>query len=84
MVVNYLAERRRLGSELHKTGLALASLARYVEALGHAGPLTVQVMVDWARRDSVNADAMRGQIVGHHLREVNDRALRCAIRRSPL
>ncbi len=53
-VCNYLTERRRLGFELRSTGLVLASFARYVERLGHRGPLTVQVMADWARRDKGN------------------------------
>jgi integrase len=50
-VDNYLAERRRLGFELHKTGQALASFVRYVDRRGHRGPLTVQLMADWARCD---------------------------------
>jgi integrase len=53
---DYLAERRRLGFELHKTGLALASFARYVDRLGHQGPLSVEVMADWARHDKWQRD----------------------------
>lgn len=51
MVGNYLAERRRLGFELGSSGLILMSFARYVDRLGHRGPLTVEVMADWARHD---------------------------------
>jgi len=51
MVRNYLAERRRLGFDLHSSGLALMSFASYVDALGYRGPLTVEIMADWARRD---------------------------------
>ena len=53
---NYLSERRRLGFQLHSTGLAISSFARYVDGLGHRGPLTVEVMADWARRDKWHSD----------------------------
>jgi integrase len=54
MVGNYLAERRRLGFRLSSTDCTLMSFARYVDDLGHCGPLTVEVMGDWARRDKWN------------------------------
>lgn len=50
-VDEYLAERRRLGFELHSMGSALASFTRYVDDLGHRGPLTVELMADWAQHD---------------------------------
>lgn len=50
-VDDYLAERRRLGFELHSMALALSSFTRYVAGVRHRGPLTVEVMADWARRD---------------------------------
>jgi site-specific recombinase XerD len=53
---NYLSERRRLGFQLRSTGLAVMSFARYVDGLGHQGPLTVEVMADWARRDKWKSD----------------------------
>ena len=43
-IETYLAERRSLGFELQHMGQALARFARYVEAVGHHGPLTVEVM----------------------------------------
>jgi site-specific recombinase XerD len=49
-VEQYLAERRRLGFELRHKGQALGRFARYVEAVGHRGPLTVDLMVSWARQ----------------------------------
>ncbi len=55
-VDDYLAERRRLGFELHNTGLALARFAHYVDRLGHQGPLSVKVMADWARHDKWQRD----------------------------
>lgn len=48
----YLVERRRLGFGLRSQAYALRSFARHVRAIGHRGPLTVEVMADWARRDS--------------------------------
>ena len=54
-IEEYLAERRRLGFELHYMGQALGRFARYVTKAGHRGPLTVEVMASWARQ------AKRGQ-----------------------
>jgi len=51
-VDDYLAERHRLGFELRNMALALASFASYVEHIGHQGPLTSDVMADWARQDN--------------------------------
>lgn len=50
-VNEYLAERRRLDFELRTMGLALASFASYVASVRHQGPLTVDLMADWARQD---------------------------------
>ena len=50
-VDDYLAERHRLGFELSTMALALVSFASYVEHEGHQGPLTIDVMADWARQD---------------------------------
>jgi hypothetical protein len=50
-VNEYLAERRRLGFELHHMGGGLASFARFVADANHSGPLTMEIMVDWVRRD---------------------------------
>lgn len=50
-VDDYLAERRRLGFELRNMALALVSFASYAEYVGHQGPLTTDVMADWARQD---------------------------------
>ena len=35
---------------------SLRGFARHVQAIGHRGPLTVDVMADWARRDSHGSD----------------------------
>jgi integrase len=51
-VGRYLVERRRLGFSDHSQTYALRSFARHVQAVSHRGPLTVEVMADWARRDS--------------------------------
>jgi len=48
---NYLAERRRLGFSLRSTGYSITSFARHVDGLDLQGPLTIEVMSDWARRD---------------------------------
>jgi integrase len=51
-VEKFLAERRRLGFSDRNHGWALRSFARHARAAGHRGPLTLEVMADWARRDS--------------------------------
>ena len=49
-IAQYLAERRRLGFELEHMGQSLARFAQYVKASGHRGPLTVELMIPWARK----------------------------------
>ena len=51
-VERYVAERRRLGFAERTQAYALRSFARHVQSIAHRGPLTVEVMADWARRDS--------------------------------
>jgi integrase len=51
-VERYLTERRRLGFGLRSAAYALRGFARHVQSIGHHGPLTVEIMADWARRDS--------------------------------
>lgn len=51
---DYLAERRRLGFALRSRDTLLASFARYVTSQHHRGPLTVELMADWARCDKGN------------------------------
>jgi len=51
---NYLRERRRLGFGLRATGYSILSFARYIDRLDHQGPLTVEIMADWARQDQGN------------------------------
>lgn len=53
-VDDYLDERHRLGYQLHSQGTLLAGFARYVASRHHHGPLTVELMADWARQDKRN------------------------------
>ena len=48
---DYLAERRRLGFELRSWDTLLAGFARYVADHKHRGPLTADLMIEWARQD---------------------------------
>lgn len=48
-VERYLDERRRLGFDLRIAGHQLLQFARYADARGHRGPLTLDVQLDWAR-----------------------------------
>jgi len=54
-VEKFLVERHRLGFSGRNDGSTLRSFARHVRAGGYRGPLTVEVMADWARRDSHNS-----------------------------
>jgi integrase len=47
----YLHERRRLGFQPRSMGYALRSFAHHVDKLENPGPLTVEVMAEWARCD---------------------------------
>ena len=49
-VQEYLAERRHLGFHLRSSGNALANFARFVAGSQHSGPLTVELMAQWARQ----------------------------------
>jgi integrase len=51
-IAHYSAERRRLGFSGRTEMYALRSFARHVQAIGHRGPLTVEVMAQWAKCDS--------------------------------
>lgn len=53
---DYIAERHRLGFELHSRDTLLAGFARYVADRHHRGPLTADLMVDWARQDRWQRD----------------------------
>lgn len=48
-VDGYLAERHRLGFELHSLDTLLADFAKFVADRHHHGPLTVELMADWVR-----------------------------------
>ena len=50
-ITDYLTERRRLGFELRSRDTLLAGFARYVAAQHHRGPLTADLMIEWARHD---------------------------------
>ena len=46
----YLEERRRLGFALKSPGTELMRFARFADARGHQGPLTLELQLDWARK----------------------------------
>jgi hypothetical protein len=52
LVDRYLTERRTLGFQLRSAAYSLRSLAEYVRRTRHRGPLTLEVMAQWARLDS--------------------------------
>lgn len=49
---DYLDERRRFGFALGVSGAQLLSFARFADQAGHCGPLTVQLMMDWAQGEA--------------------------------
>lgn len=51
LIRRYVAERRRLGFRSSDAG-HIYSLARHLRSVRHKGPLTLEAMADWARRDS--------------------------------
>jgi integrase len=53
---DYLDERRRLGFALTISGAQLLNFARFADRAGHCGPLTVQLMMDWAQGEARRAN----------------------------
>jgi integrase len=51
----YLDERRRLGYSLGIAGSMLLAFARFADDRGHKGPLTLQLIVDWAQGQATRA-----------------------------
>ncbi len=54
LIGRYVVERRRLGFEA-TDALYLNSLARHLRSVKHKGPLTLEVMADWARHRAPTA-----------------------------
>lgn len=55
LVQAYLDERRRLGFALTIPGAQLLSFARFADRAGHRGPITVQLMMNWAQGEARRA-----------------------------
>jgi integrase len=54
-VQEYLEQRRQLGHALDIAGSSLLAFARFADDIGHNGPLTLQLIVDWARGQASRA-----------------------------
>lgn len=54
-VQDYLDERRRLGHQLGIAGSGLLAFARFADNAGHKGPLTLQLIIDWAQGQATRA-----------------------------
>jgi integrase len=48
-VATYLRERRQAGLTLSVSGSQLRSFARFADSIGHRGPLTIGLALDWAQ-----------------------------------
>lgn len=57
-VQQYLDERRRLGYALDITGNRLMAFARFADKVGHKGPLTLPLIVDWAKGQATRANSI--------------------------
>src|SRR5258705_11223323 len=58
-VRQYLCERRRLGFQLRSMGYALRSFAHHVDKVVNPGPLTVEMIAEWARCDQAGSSDPR-------------------------
>ena len=54
-VQEYLDERRRLGYALRDAGARLLAFARFADAAGHKGPITLKLIADWAKGQATRA-----------------------------
>lgn len=52
----YLAERRRLGFALARSGSLTLAFARFADANSHAGALTPAIVLRWAKEEAHHAD----------------------------
>ena len=52
----YLAERRRLGFELDRSGSLTLAFASFADGNGHVGPLTAKIVLRWAKEGAARAD----------------------------
>ena len=52
---DYLTERRALGFDLRIPGDQIRAFARFVDAMGHIGPLTTRVTLDWVQGQAKHA-----------------------------
>jgi integrase len=63
----YLDERRRLGYALDKEGARLLAFACFADKVGHKGPLTLKLIVDWAKGQATRSTritwARRAEII---------------------
>jgi integrase len=48
LVEDYLAQRRNLGFALRIEGRQLLSFARFADSIGHRGPVTIEIALQWA------------------------------------
>jgi integrase/recombinase XerD len=55
----YLARRRALGFELETTGIVLLAFARFADSIGHAGPVTTELMLRWATQSEHHSTRYR-------------------------
>jgi integrase/recombinase XerD len=73
----YLAERRRLGFALHRSGSLTLTFARYADMIGHEGPLTAALVLQWAKEEAQHAApftwAGRVAVLGPFARFLADR-----------
>lgn len=46
---DYLAERRALGFDLRIPGNQITAFARFADEVGHSGPLTTRIALDWVQ-----------------------------------
>lgn len=54
LVEDYIAVRRRMGYDLANARWQLLKFARFADAVGHTGPITVDLAVRWARSTESN------------------------------
>lgn len=52
----YIAERRRLGFALDRSGNLTLAFARFADASGHEGPLTSAIVLRWAKEQAMHTD----------------------------
>jgi len=63
-VKEYIAYKRNLGFQLHTEAVRLLNFAKYADESGHTGPITIELVLKWARLPKKTSQSYHAYRVG--------------------